>query len=33
VHYHDTGIEFYEIKESDRCIIHDAIDEILKGEK
>ncbi|MFA5008383.1 MAG: PilZ domain-containing protein [Candidatus Omnitrophota bacterium] len=31
--YHDTGIEFYEIKESDRRIISDAIEEILKGEK
>lgn len=31
--YHDTGIEFYEIKESDRRVINDAIEEILKGEK
>lgn len=33
VFYRDTGIEFYEIKESDRCIINDAIEEILKCEK
>jgi hypothetical protein len=31
--YHDTGIEFYEIKEGDRSIISNAIEEILKGEK
>lgn len=31
--YHDTGIEFYEIKETDRRIISDAIEEILRGEK
>jgi len=33
IFYYDTGIEFYEIKEDDRGIIDDAIEEILKNEK
>ncbi len=33
IFYYDTGIEFYEIKEDDRHIIDDAIEEILKNEK
>ncbi|MDD4182332.1 MAG: PilZ domain-containing protein [Candidatus Omnitrophica bacterium] len=33
IFYYDTGIEFYEIKENDRRIINDAIEEILKSEK
>lgn len=33
VAYYDTGIEFYEIKESDRHIINNVIEEIIKNQK
>lgn len=31
--YYDTGIEFYEIKDTDRKVINDIIEEILKEQK